>query len=495
MASGVVFPSGYQSHAATETCPGHSTILTGAHPARTGIVANNYFDLTIARPDKRVYCMEDETVEGTSSETGSYAPSIKHLNMPTLGDRMKDINPATQVVSVAGKDRAAILMGGKKADEVLWISPTGLSSYRGTALSPRAAAAATVVKGAIDSARPAMDLPRQCASRDIAVSTHGGQVVGQGRFARPGGLLPLFAASPEADSAVLAVAASLRAARGMGEGETTDLLSIGLSATDYVGHATGTGGTEMCIQMLALDRELGEFFKAMDATGIDYAVALTADHGGHDIPERNRQNAIADAKRVDAYLVPDRKTHVARKLNDDVAAKAGVTGDILFADAAFGDYYLSPALTPAQRKAALAELLRILDEHADVDSFYTRDQMAAMPLPLGSPETWTLAERIRANFDPKRSGDVYVVLDPRVTPIAASVPGFAATHGSIWDYDRRVPILFWRKGMVAFEQPNPVRTIDIMPTLAALIRLPVNAPEIDGRCLDLMAGPASSCTP
>jgi arylsulfatase A-like enzyme len=167
----------------------------------------------------------------------------------------------------------------------------------------------------------------------------------------------------------------------------------------------------------------------------------------------------------------------------------------LFADAAFGDYYLSPALTPAQRKAALAELLRILDEHADVGSFYTRDQMAAMPLPLGSPETWTLAERIRANFDPKRSGDVYVVLDPRVTPIAASVPGFAATHGSIWDYDRRVPILFWRKGMVAFEQPNPVRTIDIMPTLAALIRLPVNAPEIDGRCLDLMAGPASSCTP
>src|SRR4051794_38984081 len=32
---GGVFPSGYQSHAATETCPGHSTILTGDHPSRT----------------------------------------------------------------------------------------------------------------------------------------------------------------------------------------------------------------------------------------------------------------------------------------------------------------------------------------------------------------------------------------------------------------------------------------------------------------------------
>ena len=38
---GVVFANGYQGHAATETCPGHSTILTGSRPARTGIIANN----------------------------------------------------------------------------------------------------------------------------------------------------------------------------------------------------------------------------------------------------------------------------------------------------------------------------------------------------------------------------------------------------------------------------------------------------------------------
>src|SRR5690606_11497301 len=62
MASGAVFPSGYQAHGATETCPGHSTILTGSHPARTGIVANNYFDLSVARDDKRIYCAEDESV-------------------------------------------------------------------------------------------------------------------------------------------------------------------------------------------------------------------------------------------------------------------------------------------------------------------------------------------------------------------------------------------------------------------------------------------------
>ena len=44
LTDGVVYPTGYQSHAATETCPGHSTILTGRHPAGTGIVANSWID-------------------------------------------------------------------------------------------------------------------------------------------------------------------------------------------------------------------------------------------------------------------------------------------------------------------------------------------------------------------------------------------------------------------------------------------------------------------
>ena len=63
----------------------------------------------------------------------------------------------------------------------------------------------------------------------------------------------------------------------------------------------------------------------------------------------------------------------------------------------------------------------------------------------------------------------------------------------MWDYDRRVPILFWRKGLAGFEQPNAVMTVDIMPTLASLIGLAVDANKIDGRCLDLLSGPESSC--
>ena len=67
LGQGAVFPSGFQSHAATETCPGHSTMLTGVRPARNGIIANNWFDPGIARADKRIYCSEDWTDPASSS--------------------------------------------------------------------------------------------------------------------------------------------------------------------------------------------------------------------------------------------------------------------------------------------------------------------------------------------------------------------------------------------------------------------------------------------
>mgnify|MGYP000894751426 FL=1 len=488
LASGVVFPAGYQSHGATETCPGHSTILTGNHPAHTGIIANNYFDLSVARSDKRVYCAEDETVPDTSSGGGKYAASVNHLMVPTLGDLMKARDPKAQVVSVAGKDRAAIMMGGRKADELMWLFPGGLTSYRGTTLSPVAQQASSAIAAAIGQARPAMDLPADCASHDIAIPIDKGGTVGTGRFQRDGGDFRRFMASPESDGAVLAAGAALRAARKLGEGGTTDLLILGLSATDYVGHSTGTEGAEMCIQMHALDQQLGDFFARLDATGIDYAVVLTADHGGHDLPERNRQNAWPAAERVDAALDPE-------AMGKAVAEKLGLPQPLLYGDGPFGDMYLSKALTPAQRKAALAELVTRYRAHRQVEAVVTGEELANHPISKRSPDVWTLMDKLRASYNAQRSGDFVVVLKPRVTPIPESGLGYVATHGSVWDYDRRVPILFWRKGLTAFEQPNAVMTVDILPTLAALIDLPVDAAKIDGRCLDLLSGPESSCRP
>lgn len=484
LAQGVVFPSGFQGHAATETCPGHSTILTGDNPARTGIIANSWYDLSIERADKRVYCAEDETESGTSSS--NYVASIGHLRVPTLGDRMKAANPAARVVSVAGKDRAALMMGGRRADQLWWWSGKGFATLKGRAADPVVDRVNAAVSQRLSAAQQPMELPSLCAREDYPVAV-GDRTVGTGRFARQGGDERAFRASPELDASVFALAAALRQEMKLGEGGQTDLLIVGASATDYVGHSYGTEGAEMCLQLMSLDRDMGDFFDQLDAAGIDYAVVLTADHGGHDLPERHEENAAPMAARIDPALN-------AEAVGKAVAAKLKLQGPVLYAVDPNGDYYIDPALPKARRAAAMAEAIRMLKAHPQVADVFTKESLAALPVPRGTPDTWSLAERARMSFDAERSGDFIVLLKPRVTPIADVGRGYVATHGSPWDYDRRVPILFWRKGIQGFEQPLAVQTVDIMPTLAALIGLPLPAGEVDGRCLDLDIGAPNMCS-
>ena len=239
----MVFPAGYQSHAATETCPGHSTILTGARPARTGIVANNWFDLGAARADKYIYCAEDERVPGSTSE--NYTVSPFHLRVPTLGDLMRRADPRSRVVAVAGKDRAAVMMGGHNPNQRWWWGGQGFVSHAGDRRAGGGARGERPMSPTkLARAREPMDLPELCESRSRAVAVPGrASPVGTGRFARAAGdrdalarlariSTPPFSVSPHA----------LRDELRLGEGPATDLLAIGLSATDYVGHTFGTSG-------------------------------------------------------------------------------------------------------------------------------------------------------------------------------------------------------------------------------------------------------------
>lgn len=489
LSEGVVFPNGYQGHNLTETCPGHSTILTGSRPARTGIIANEWFDLGLPREDKKVYCSEDPRVPGSSSKSGRYTVSTYHLKVPALGDLMKRADPRSRVAVVAGKDRAAIMMGGYRPDERWWWDHEVKAFVNpGAPAIPSAVVSANAgVKDSLARARSARDLPRICQphSRAIPVAD-GDRTVGTGRFAREADDKVGYRASPEFDGAILGLGDALRRDMKLGEGPATDLLILGLSATDYVGHNYGTQGSEMCLQLLALDEALGGFFRNLDSAGIDYLVVLTADHGGHDLPERQRDHAAGDAVRVDPALNPG---NMAKSLG----ARLKIEGDILYGDGAFGDMYVDRKLTAAQRARVLREAVATYRRHPQVEAVFTKAELAAAPRPSGPPDAWSLIQRAKASFDPERSGDFVVLLKPRVTPIAGTGRGSVSTHGSPWDYDRKVPILFWRKGAVPFEQSLAVETADIMPTLAATIGLAIPAGSIDGRCLDLDEGPGTSC--
>jgi predicted AlkP superfamily pyrophosphatase or phosphodiesterase len=176
-----------------------------------------------------------------------------------------------------------------------------------------------------------------------------------------------------------------------------------------------------------------------------------------------------------------------------LAARTGLKAPLLLGDAITGDLYIRRGLSRAEKAKVKAAALSLLRAHPQVAAIFTHDALRNAPEPAGPPEAWSLLDEAKASFDPERSGDLVLLLKPRVTPITDPAKGPVATHGSPWDYDRRVPILFWRKGIAPFEQPLGVETVDIMPTLAAAIGLPLAATGIDGRCLDLVAGPATSC--
>lgn len=483
--TGAVFPSAYQSHAATETCPGHSTILTGDHPARTGIIANMWFDPGIARPDKRIYCAEDE--RDPASTSGQPVVSAVHLKVPTLGEWMKRADPRSRNVAVSAKDRAVIMMGGHQIDEGYWYLKGQFVTLKGRALHPAAVAENAAIAEDIAKGGPNLPVPPGCALRGRPI-TAGKVTVGQGRFELAPNQPDSFRGSPRMDLATIDLAGRLVREMKLGSGPAPDLLSISLSATDYIGHATGHQGMEMCIQMTMLDLGLRALFDQLDAANIDYAVVLTADHGGFDLPERLDQQALPAAQRVDSGLAP-------RALGEALAAATGITvaGPLVYGDGAFGDFYLSQAVAQADRPRAALALAELARKHPQVAAAYIQADLAAVPMPSGDPQDWTLAERARASFDPARSGDVIVLLHRAVVPITEPAPGIVATHGSPWDYDRRVPLLFWRRGLAGFEQPAPVETVDIAPSLAALLGLKLPAGTFDGRCLDLDGGAGDTC--
>ena len=169
LASGTAFRNGYQAHAATETCPGHSTILTGSHPTHTGIIANTWVDQSVQRSDKTVYCAEDERVAGSS--TTSYTVSPFHLRAQTLGDILKQRSPQSLNVAVAGKDRAAVMMGGHECRSAL-VSGDGrkfASDNKSAAVPATIAKANAALAASLAVAREPLPLPPSCQAQGDAL--------------------------------------------------------------------------------------------------------------------------------------------------------------------------------------------------------------------------------------------------------------------------------------------------------------------------------------
>lgn len=475
---GMVSINGYQTHGVTVTCAGHSTVLTGAHPARSGIPANDWIDTTTGQ---ETYCLaapQNTLAHGKNTDNGPVGP--EQLSASTLGDWLKAVSPESRVYGVSGKDRGAINLAGHKGDGAFWLTDNfGFTTY----VEPGQSAQARLAPMAALNARMIDRFTRQAPSwtySNAACRRLEGQwtIAGQTFDSKVPPANFRLDNSPILDELTIEGAIELMDSQQLGRRGVTDMLGVSLSATDRIGHSYGTQGPEMCEQMLRLDTALGAFLDKLSTVPGGAIVVLTADHGGSDFPERSAVEGYPHAGRVDRALQP--------RVNAALKARFGLDADPVVSSA--GGFVIvdkdRKSLPEPLRSQVLAAASELLNAEPQVALAVSRDELLAEPVPNSiNPEDLSVRERLRLSAVAGRSPDILRAWQPGLTG-QGRVGGAISSHGSPWDYDRRVPIVFWWPGAQGQERFLPMRTIDIAPTLANLIGVTPDAP-IDGRCMDL----------
>nr|WP_314430557.1 alkaline phosphatase family protein [uncultured Brevundimonas sp.] len=474
---GLVSTNGYQTHGLTETCPGHSTVLTGMHPAQTGIPSNDWIDPATG---EEVYCLaapRNTLAHGRNSDNGPVGPD--NIRASSLGDWLKAQRPDARVFAVSGKDRGAINLAGHHPDGAFWFTDGfGLTTYvepgqdAARRLAPVEAFNRAFRRRQADAPHAWTYTRPQCRALEADWTIRGDVLHSRVPPARD-----KFDASPSLDEETLKAAAYLIDSQNLGQGPTTDLLGVSLSATDRIGHAYGSQGPEMCEQMHRLDAALGEFLTRLEAVSGGVILVLTADHGGSDFVERLAQRGYPHAHRISSAPLAEINADLQARFRLDAAPLQSGSSGLIVADG--GQRRLPEPLRGEIIAAALPQL-RVMP---DIVFAEARDTLLTAPLPDSlQPEMLTLEQRMRLSAVDERSSDIIMVRAPNVTG-GGRVGGNIAGHGTPWDYDRRVPIVFWKPQGTGQERFLPIRTIDIAPTLAAVVD--IASPVVEGHALPL----------
>ena len=276
---GAVFANGMHDHAITETAPGHAATMSGRFPVNTGIVMNSQGVNTKEFPllfQARGPGAAPFRFEGT-----------------TLVDWLVARDSRTRALSVARKDRGAILPIGRSKQAVFWYSSDGeftTSTWYSDTLPvwvvkfngedvPRKSAGHVwnLLRPAADYAEPD-SVPLESSGKDYVFPHLAPQDSAVAAAS--------FAGFPWMDSLTLALALRGLEAMRLGAGPQVDVLNISLSTTDAIGHRFGPDSRELHDQILRMDRYLGAFldslFKVRDSSRI--VIALTSDHGVTPLP-------------------------------------------------------------------------------------------------------------------------------------------------------------------------------------------------------------------
>ncbi len=481
---GAVFSNANFQHAMTWTAPGHSVILSGRYPSHSGIVANAWYDPLLGRV---VDAVEDPAHSPLGGE-GIGASPVNFIGS-TLGDVLKQQSPESRVVAVSLKDNSAIFMAGPEGDAAYWYETSGGNFITSTYYMSKAPAWLANWNNLRLADRYAGEKWTRLLEDEKLYEQYAGPDAIEGEWSRKDIVFPHsirgtppqegfyedLNRTPFVDDLVLSLSLRAMSAHQLGLDNSTDILAIGFSATDTVGHLYGAESQEVMDQLLRLDLILEDLFQEVEAqVGLaNTLVVLTADHGVLPLVETLQAKGI-EARRAHPKVL---EVAVEQALENRFPGVGGLiahfardTKDIHLNEEVMRRHQLEP-------REVESAIIDALLSTGLVEAVYTRSQLSS-----DEPSTDPYIELFRNSFFQPRSPHLSVLVK-KYTYVEA-YPG-GTGHGTAYDYDRHVPIIFLGPDIEPGAYPDPCGPQDIAPTLAQLLGLDYPR-EKDSRLLSEM---------
>jgi predicted AlkP superfamily pyrophosphatase or phosphodiesterase len=464
---GYNFKNTHYSYVPTYTGPGHASIYTGSVPAVNGIIGNNWYDRSTSGS---VYCVEDKSVKtvGSSSDAGLMSP--RNMLTTTISDELRlSNNMQSKVIGIALKDRGAILPAGHTANGAYWFdSPSGnwitstfymnqlpawVQDFNNQKHPDR------LMKEVWNTLLPieqytestADDVPweRALPGEDRPVFPHNIPAI-------RGDDYELIRSIPAGNRLTTDFALAALRGENLGKGKFTDLLAISYSTPDYVGHLFGPNSIEVQDIYLRLDLEIEEMINVLEKeVGKDnFLIFLTADHGAAHVP------AYMESLNIPAGIA------TSGILRDSLGQHLNKT----FGSGKWVERYTNQQVY-LNRKLIDAKKLKRVDVQEATANYVMRFEGVERAVTAEAIQRagWTtgLMSRIEGGYNPQRSGDVMVVLQPGWFEGYGSGPQKGTTHGSHGNYDTHVPLVWYGWKVRAGESSVETAVTDIAPTIAS----------------------------
>jgi predicted AlkP superfamily pyrophosphatase or phosphodiesterase len=457
----------------TYTAPGHASIYTGTTPSNHGIIGNDWYIRETKQTVTSVSNPKFAAVGGSATSTGA-APL--NLRTYTITDQLKMASPKSKVISVSIKDRSAILPGGHLSDGTYWFDYNTGDFITSTFYKQQLPDWVQRFNAKFD---PAKDLRTwklllpestyQLADQSNYEVVLTGKTCAtfpydfQDMISKGAVANNLFTISPQANEILTEFAIAALEQENMGQDQFTDFLCISYSTPDIAGHAFGPYSREMEDMYARLDRELQKLFSSLETRyGKDgFVLFLTADHAVVPVPQM-----LIEKKMPGGYFFMESHLQVLR---DDFIMK--YNADLLEYEVN-QNIYLNLARIDSL-KLDVQEVAEFaaneLRKWPEVKTVLTRQELLS-----GSTKTDFWGEMLHNGYDIHRSGELIFLLQPGYLAKEHDEPKahLGTSHGSAFNYDTHVPLLWYGKGIEpGLQIYDPIQITDIAPTLIHILNL------------------------